>query len=136
MSYYTEPVANTSPTRNKKTRKTSPKIVILIWILLIGAGVTGALLYSNHLKKSMLEQLEAKLHIQTERMKADYTTQLSTLSQEVQTLQSKVETFNELLTFTKDNTSDKTDNSNKLYSQLSDVKQQLAKLQKQMDLLK
>lgn len=136
MSYYTEPVTNTSPTRNNRTKRPSAKIVLLIWILLIGAGVTGALLYSNHLKKSMLEQLDAKLQIKTNLMKADYTTQLSALSQEVQTLQSKVETFNELLTFTKDNTSDKTDNSNKLYSQLSDVKQQLSKLQKQMDLLK
>ncbi|MNP78351.1 hypothetical protein D3C76_1759400 [compost metagenome] len=51
-------------------------------------------------------------------------------------LQSKVESFNELLEFTKDNSSDKSDNSNKLYSQLSEVKKQLTQLQKQMDLLK
>ncbi|MNW58568.1 hypothetical protein D3C74_364440 [compost metagenome] len=51
-------------------------------------------------------------------------------------MQSTVDTFNELLTFTKDNASNKTDNSNKLYTQLNEVRKQLAALQKEMDLLK
>lgn len=136
MSYSTEPVTTSEPLRTKRTRRPSVKIVLLTWILLIGAGVATAYWYSNYLKQSMLEQLDSRLVAQTEIMKADYTTQLSALTEQVEQLQSKVETFNELLTFTKDNASDKTDNSNKLYSQLNDVKNQLSKLQKQMELLK
>ncbi|MNI83962.1 hypothetical protein D3C73_1408210 [compost metagenome] len=83
-----------------------------------------------------MQQLDANWQAKTEELKADYTAQLSALSTEVNNLQSKVETFNELLEFTKDNTTDKTDNSNKLYTQLSEVKKQLAELQKKMDLLK
>lgn len=135
MSYSTEPVA-TSETRSRRTKRPSVQMILLIWVLLIGVGVTSAYLYSNHLKNTMLEQMEAKWQTRADQMQADYTTQLNTLSEEVKLLQSKVESFNELLTFTKDITSEKTDNSNKLYSQLSEVKQQLAKLQKQMDLLK
>nr|WP_308531236.1 hypothetical protein [uncultured Paenibacillus sp.] len=111
-------------------------MILLIWVLLIGAGVTAAYMYSNHLKQSMIDQLDAKWQSEAEQMKADYTAQLTALSGEVKDLQSKVEAFNELLEFTKDNSSEKTDNSNKLYSQLSEVKQQLAALQKKMDLLK
>ncbi|GJM81023.1 hypothetical protein HMSSN139_35190 [Paenibacillus sp. HMSSN-139] len=92
--------------------------------------VTAAYMYSNHLKQSMVDQLDAKWQNEAEQMKADYTAQLTALSGEVKDLQSKVEAFNELLEFTKDNSSEKTDNSNKLYSQLSEVKQQLAALQK------
>lgn len=69
-------------------------------------------------------------------MQNDYTTQLSTLSNEVKDLQSKVDSFNELLEFTKDNKTDESDSSNKLYTQLSEVQKQLNKLQSQMDLLK
>ncbi|WP_324616502.1 hypothetical protein [Paenibacillus bouchesdurhonensis] len=136
VSYSTEPMTTSEPLRSRRTRRPSVKIVLLIWFLLIGAGVTTAYWYSNYLKQSMLEQLDARIQNQTEIMKADYSTQLAALSEQVEQLNSRVEAFNELLTFTKDNASDKTDNSNKLYSQLSDVKNQLAKLQKQMDLLK
>ncbi|MUG43869.1 hypothetical protein GNP95_02450 [Paenibacillus woosongensis] len=136
MSYSTEPMTTSEPLPSRRTRRPSVKTVLLIWILLIGAGVTAAYMYSNHLKQSMLDQLDARIQAHTKIMKADYTTQLTALSEQVEQLNSKVETFNELLTFTKDNASDKTDNSNKLYSQLSEVKNQLAKLQKQMELLK
>ena len=44
--------------------------------------------------------------------------------------------LNQLLTFAKDNASAKTDNSNKLYTQLSEVKKQLALLEKNLELLK
>ncbi|GIP55167.1 hypothetical protein [Paenibacillus vini] len=135
MSYNTE--LATEPSRTRRTsRKPSAKLIVLIWILLIGAGGASAYLYSNHLKESMMQQLDANWQAKTEELKADYTAQLSALSTEVNNLQSKVETFNELLEFTKDNTTDKTDNSNKLYTQLSEVKKQLAELQKKMDLLK
>ncbi|GIP47193.1 hypothetical protein D3C76_52280 [compost metagenome] len=136
MSYSTEPATVTETSRSRKTRRPSVAMILLIWVLLIGAGVTAAYMYSNHLKQSMIDQLDIKWQSEAEQMKADYTAQLTALSGEVKDLQSKVEAFNELLEFTKDNSSEKTDNSNKLYSQLSEVKQQLAALQKKMDLLK
>ncbi|MGP0585234.1 hypothetical protein [Paenibacillus timonensis] len=136
MSYSTEPATVTETSRSRKTRRPSVAMILLIWVLLIGAGVTAAYMYSNHLKQSMIDQLDTKWQSEAEQMKADYTAQLTALSGEVKDLQNKVETFNELLEFTKDNNSEKTDNSNKLYSQLSEVKQQLAALQKKMDLLK
>ncbi|MUG87397.1 hypothetical protein GNP92_13730 [Paenibacillus timonensis] len=136
MSYSTEPATVTETSRSRKTRRLSVAMILLIWVLLIGAGVTAAYMYSNHLKQSMIDQLDIKWQSEAEQMKADYTAQLTALSGEVKDLQSKVEAFNELLEFTKDNSSEKTDNSNKLYSQLSEVKQQLAALQKKMDLLK
>ncbi|MGG6312444.1 hypothetical protein [Paenibacillus macerans] len=136
MSYSTEPATVNEPMRSRKTRRPSVAMILLIWFLLIGAGITAAYFYSDHLKHSMVEQLDAKWQSETALMKADYTAQLTALSEEVTALQSKVDTFNELLEFTKDNSTEKTDNSNKLYSQLNEVKQQLAKLQKQMDLLK
>ncbi|WP_339820971.1 hypothetical protein MKZ15_07285 [Paenibacillus sp. FSL R7-0216] len=136
MSYSTEPATVTETSRSRKSRRPSVAMILLIWVLLIGAGVTAAYMYSNHLKQSMIDQLDIKWQNEAEQMKADYTAQLTALSGEVKDLQSKVEAFNELLEFTKDNSSEKTDNSNKLYSQLSEVKQQLAALQKKMDLLK
>lgn len=134
MRYSTEPMSDSVPSRKK--RRPSVKMILLTWILLIALGVTAAYLYSNHLKDSMITQMNLEIQTRTEAMKTDYTTQLSALSAEIQELNSKVEAFNELLTFTKDNSSNKTDNSNKLYSQLNEVKEQLAALQKKMDLLK
>ncbi|RCX17387.1 hypothetical protein DFP94_109111 [Fontibacillus phaseoli] len=134
MSYNTE-LASESP-RSRKTRRPSAKLVVFVWILLIGAGGVSAYLYSNHLKESMMQQLNANWQIKADELKADYTAQLSALNSEVSNLQNKVETFNELLEFTKDNTTNKSDNSNKLYTQLNEVKKQLAELQKKMDLLK
>ncbi|WP_019638388.1 hypothetical protein [Paenibacillus fonticola] len=136
MSYSTEPITTSEPLRSHRKRRPSVKIVLLIWVMLIGAGVTAAYFYSDYMKQSMLEQLDSRLQAKTEIMQADYSLQLAALTEQVEQLQSKVEAFNELLNFTKDNASDKTDNSNKLYSQLDDVKNQLAKLQKQMELLK
>ncbi|MNW68970.1 hypothetical protein D3C74_478760 [compost metagenome] len=69
-------------------------------------------------------------------MKTDYEARIAVLSEEVKELQSTVQSFNELLTFTKDNASSKTDNSNKLYTQLNEVRKQLDALKKEMDLLK
>ncbi|NWL88360.1 MULTISPECIES: hypothetical protein [unclassified Paenibacillus] len=134
MHYSTEPMSDNVPSRKK--RRPSVKMILLTWILLIALGVTAAYLYSNHLKDSMIAQMNLEIQTRTDAMKTDYTTQLSALSAEIQELNSKVEAFNELLTFTKDNSSNKTDNSNKLYSQLNEVKEQLAALQKKMDLLK
>ncbi|MOA25912.1 hypothetical protein D3C78_1466680 [compost metagenome] len=136
MSFQYESVTNTDSRKNTRTKRPSVKIVLLTWFLLIAIGVTSAYLYSNYLKTSMLQQLDATWQQRIGDMQNDYTTQLSTLSNEVKDLQSKVDSFNELLEFTKDNKTDESDSSNKLYTQLSEVQKQLTKLQSQMDLLK
>ncbi|MBU5671987.1 hypothetical protein [Paenibacillus brevis] len=134
MSYNPSDSAETL-SRSKKKR-ISPLAVILIWIILIGAGGTGAYMYSNHLKETMLLELDAAMAARTEAMRTEYSAQLDELAKEVDELESQVQSFNELLEFTKDNTTSKTDNSNQLYTQLSQVQKQLAELQKKMDLLK
>ena len=67
--------------------------------------------------------------------KAEYDQRFNELVQEMDEMQSKVQSFNEL-TFTKDQASGKTDNSNKLYSQLSQVEKQLKELERKMESLK
>lgn len=131
-----EPASITTPTRNKPKKAKYLWIFLIFWIILVGGGAYATYSYSNYLRESMLEQLDAKLQIETNTMKADYEAQLALFSEEIIKLQDQVQSFNELLTFTKDNASDKTDNSNKLYTQLSEVKKQLAQLQQKMDLLK
>ncbi|GIP27953.1 hypothetical protein J23TS9_30830 [Paenibacillus sp. J23TS9] len=135
MQSSTQPSA---PYQNRTKREKSPsvKLVLLIWILLIAAGITAAYLYSNHVKHEMLQQLQADSHKQMNELKMSYEAKFEALSGEVKELESKVQSFNELLTFTKDNATSKTDNSNKLYTQLNEVKKQLNTLQQKMDLLK
>jgi cytochrome c556 len=137
MSYPTEPTPTTlaSP-NNRRNRRPSVKNVLITWIVLIILGATVTVLYSNYMKKSMLEQLNLQMNHEINTMKKDNAAKIELLTAQVTELEGKVQTFNELLTFTKDNSNDKTDNSNKLYSQLNDVKKQLSKLQAQMDLLK
>lgn len=137
MSYPTEPTPTTlaSP-NNRRNRRPSVKNVLITWIVLIILGATATVLYSNYMKKSMLEQLNLQMTHEINTMKKDNAAKIELLTAQVTELEGKVQTFNELLTFTKDNSNDKTDNSNKLYSQLNDVKKQLSKLQAQMDLLK
>ncbi|GIP24179.1 hypothetical protein [Paenibacillus sp. J22TS3] len=136
MSFSTEPVSTPPATRSQRSRGTSVKVFLVIWLVLIGAGIAATYWYSNHLQQAMLKSLDAKWQTQTNAIKADYNAKLTSLSKEVGELSSKVQSFNELLTFTKDNASNKTDNSNKLYTQLNEVKKQLNALQSKMDLLK
>ncbi|HBU84097.1 MULTISPECIES: hypothetical protein [Paenibacillus] len=124
-------------TRSAKGKAgSSVKLFLVMWIVLIALGVLGTYYYSNHLQQQMINQLQTHNQQQIAALKADYEKQLTTISKEVAELQGQVQSFNELLTFTKDNANDKTDNSNKLYTQLSEVKKQLETLQKKMDLLK
>ncbi|QOS77877.1 uroporphyrinogen-III C-methyltransferase [Paenibacillus sp. JNUCC31] len=131
------PPSDIHHTRSAKGKAgSSVKLFLVMWIVLIALGVLGAYYYSNHLQQQMITQLQTHNQQQIATLKADYEKQLTTISQEISDLQGQVQSFNELLTFTKDNANDKTDNSNKLYTQLSEVKKQLETLQKKMDLLK
>ncbi|WP_027092050.1 hypothetical protein [Cohnella thermotolerans] len=124
----------------RRTSKPSFLPFVLLWIVLIGAGVAGSVWYTGHLKQQIESELEKQTARQIEAVQADYTKQLEELKQnyqdEMTKLQSKVEALNELLTFNKDNASDKTDNSNKLYTQISELKKQLDELKKNLDVLK
>jgi len=123
-------------------RRTKPSVIpfVILWIVLIGAGVCGSVWYTGHLKSEISAELSRQTAAQIADMQADYDKQLNDLKQnyqdEMAKLESKIEALNELLTFNKDNMNDKTDNSNKLYTQISELKQQLDELKKNLDVLK
>ncbi|WP_375528403.1 hypothetical protein [Paenibacillus terreus] len=131
-----ESAVEASERRPTQTKGPSVKAFLILWLLVIALGITATYLYSNHLKQQVVLQVQSHTDSQMASLKADYEQKLDVISKEMAELQSKVDSFNELLTFTKDNASSKTDNSNKLYTQLSEVQKQLDKLEKQMDLLK
>ena len=134
-----QPLAESTRAHARRTterRGSSVKWFLLFWILMIAAGVYAVYSYTNHLRDQVLNELGSQSQQQLAVLKTDYESRIAVLSEQVKELQSTVQTFNELLTFTKDNASNKTDNSNKLYTQLSEVKKQLDTLKKEMDLLK
>lgn len=131
-----ESAVESSERRATQPKGPSVKAFLIFWLLVIALGITATYLYSNHLKQQVVLQVQSHTDSQMASLKADYEQKLDVISKEMAELQSKVDSFNELLTFTKDNASSKTDNSNKLYTQLSEVQKQLDKLEKQMDLLK
>ncbi|MDP4095534.1 hypothetical protein OIN60_01840 [Paenibacillus sp. P96] len=136
MQPTTEKAVEPSQRRDTQTKGPSVKAFLILWLLFIALGITATYLYSNHLKQQVVLQVQSHTDSQLASLKDDYEQKLDGMSKEMAELQSKVDSFNELLTFTKDNASSKTDNSNKLYTQLSEVQEQLDKLEKQMDLLK
>lgn len=133
-----EPGNNTPYKSREEVHQKGPsaKYFWVFWIVLIGLGTTAANLYSNHLKEQVVVQLQQDTRQEMAAFKAEYDQRFNELVQEMDEMQSKVQSFNELLTFTKDQASGKTDNSNKLYSQLSQVEKQLKELERKMELLK
>ncbi|WP_348537768.1 hypothetical protein [Paenibacillus sp. LBL] len=130
---------NNAPYKSREEvhqKEPSTKWFWVFWIVLIGLGTTAAYLYSNHLKEQVVVQLQQDTRKEMASFKAEYDQRFNELVQEMDEMQSKVQSFNELLTFTKDQASGKTDNSNKLYSQLSQVEKQLKELERKMELLK
>ncbi|ULO05990.1 hypothetical protein H1230_23525 [Paenibacillus sp. 19GGS1-52] len=134
-----QPLAESTPVHSRRTTARhgpSVKWFLLFWVMMIGFGIYAVYSYTNHLKQQVLSELSTQSQQQLTVLKSDYEAKISVLSSEVKDLQDTVQSFNELLTFTKDNASAKTDNSNKLYTQLSEVRKQLDVLKKKMDLLK
>lgn len=125
-----------APTHRKKTYR----FLIIIWIMLVGLGLTGSYYYTNYLKDQLMADLAQQNKAQLQSIQMDYQQQLTdlktTINQKVVELDSKVEQLNQLLAFTKDNASTKVDNSNQLYTQLAEVKKKLIELQKNLDVLK
>lgn len=111
-----------------------------IWLLLIGGGVYGAKLHSEQLQQRITADIERQTSAQIADMQQTYNARIEALESgyaaDLAALNDKVEALNELLTFTRDNADDRTDNSNRLYTQLNEVKQQLNELKKSLDVLK
>lgn len=132
--------ANQAVTRAKPRNKNSYKLLILAWVFLISCGVVGAKLYSDHMRQQIAAQIAEQTKQQLDAIQADYQTQVNDLktsmTNDMSKLQTKVDSLSELLAFTKDSANSKTDNSNQLYTQLSDVKKKLDELQKNLDVLK
>lgn len=133
------PLPRTSKTAVKPKRKTY--VVLLAgWLALIGVGVTGAKLYTDHVKEQIARDISFQTQQQLKTVQDDYQKQVAQLKDSVNAdmtqLQTKVDTLNELLSFVKDSASNKTDNSNQLYTQLGDVKKKLDELKSNLDMLK
>ncbi|SDC03591.1 hypothetical protein SAMN02799630_02495 [Paenibacillus sp. UNCCL117] len=134
--------AHEMPVRSGKPRTKRARTYVLllaVWALLVGLGGWGAKAYTDRLQ----QQLKADISVQTEAQLAliqqQYQAQIAELQAQVGTdmkqLQTKIDAVNELLSFTKDSASSKTDNSNQLYTQLSEVTKKLDELKKQLDAL-
>lgn len=137
-SFETESQSNYN-TRRRKSRATLP-LFLSIWMLLIASGVVGAIWYTDQIKKNLTAEISKQTAKQITDMQSKYEVRLkgmeTSFSEEITKVQGKVDALNQLLEFSKDNASSKTDNSNKLYTQLNDVKKQLAQLKKDLDVLK
>ncbi len=138
-----QPAVATDVYRQPALRKRKPSALlffVLIWVLLIACGVAGAKWYSDRIQNQVSDRLESQTAAQITRMQQDYEIRMTQLETDYKAqlalMESKIQTLNELLTFTKDNMDTKTDNSNKLYTQLAEVKKQLAELRKNLDVLK
>ncbi|TFE25833.1 hypothetical protein [Cohnella luojiensis] len=133
----TETYRETSP---RKKRRGAFFIFAIAWLVLIASGVAGAKWYSERIQNNVTSDLERQTSAQIALMQQDYDARLTKLEagykEQMAQMEGKIQALNELLTFTKDNMDTKTDNSNKLYTQLAEVKKQLNELKKSLDVLK
>ncbi|ALS26470.1 hypothetical protein IJ21_10610 [Paenibacillus sp. 32O-W] len=125
---------------SRKKSNRSFLVFLIAWLLLIGSGAYGALKYTEHLRAVTVAELERQTAAQITKMQDDYDARIRQLQAKVDDklvqLEDKINALNELLTFTKDNATNKTDNSNKLYTEINEVKKQLNELQKNLEVLK
>jgi hypothetical protein len=122
------------------TKKNTYRNLVTVWILLIFGGLTLAYFYTNYMKNQIAKDIAAQTSAQLKVVQDNYKQQVDQLRTDVQgeiaAMESKVGTLGELLAFTKDSANAKTDNSNQLYTQLSDLKKQLDELKANLDVLK
>lgn len=135
--------ANSFPRAASKAAKVRKKTYVYLfvgWVMLIAIGVAAAMMYTEHLRQKIATDIAQQTQQQLQVVQQDYQKQVTQLKDSVATdmkaLQTKVDSLNELLAFTKDSANSKTDNSNQLYTQLADVKKKLEELQKNLDVLK
>jgi len=125
---------------SRRRRKGAALFFVLLWMALIAGGVYGTKWYSDRIQQQVSANLERQTAAQIAAMQKDYESRIAELEagfqEQMAQLDGQVQTLNELLTFAKDNADTKTDNSNKLYTQLAEVKKQLNELKKSLDVLK
>ena len=133
----TDTYRETSP---RKKRRGAFLFFAIVWLALIASGVTGAKWYSDRIQQQVSADLASQTANQIASMQQDYNERMTKLEdgykEQLAQMEGKIEALNELLTFTKDNADTKTDNSNKQYTQLAEVKKQLSELKKSLDVLK
>lgn len=137
-------VRDSSYARSVKTakpkKKHTYKVLFAAWVFLIASGVWGTKLYSDHLRSQISAQIMSQTNVQLEALQKDYQAQVADLKATVEgdmaKLQTKVDALTELLAFTKDSANSNTDNSNQLYTQLTEVQKKLEELQMNLDTLK
>jgi esterase/lipase len=124
----------------RKRSRAAILFYIILWMLMVGSGIVGAKLYSDHIQQEVTADLQQQTAYQITAMQQQFDSQLRQLdasyTEQLTQMQGNIQALNELLTFTKDNADSKTDNSNKLYSQLAQVQKQLNELKKSLDVLK
>lgn len=129
--------------RSERTRKRKHRLsivnMIIVWLLLVFGGLYGAYMYMNHVEQKLSLQLEQKTEERIQQLQVSYDKRLGELDESYSTqmdeLNTQITSLNELLTFVKDNASSDNSDSNKLYTQINEIKTQLQKLQKSMELL-
>lgn len=137
-----EPGASSRQAANTRKKRSKAAFIafIGIWTFLIGGGVYGAKVYTEGMQREITADIERQTARQIAELQNEYDGRITAMEQsyqnEISVLKDKVDALNELLTFAKDNADDKTDNSNKLYTQLNEVKKQLDELKKSLDVLK
>jgi uncharacterized membrane protein YgaE (UPF0421/DUF939 family) len=133
-------MASRTQTRPPRPSRGNYALFFISWFMLIAIGVMSTILYSNYLKEQIAADISKQTEAQLLAVKEDYQKQLAdfktSVSADMDEMQKKVDTFNELLAFTKDSANSKTDSSNQLYTQLDAVKKQLDELKKNLDVLK
>lgn len=130
--------------RSEKVKKRRMKLAfinfLMVWILIIVGGFYAAHSYMEKWKFDITVQIEEQTATKVNELQSTYDQQLKELEEnytaQLEQLQGKINGLNELLTFTKDNADSNTDNSNMLFTQLNQMKNQLKELQKSLELLK
>ena len=126
--------------RSKSAPIAAVLLAIAFWLLLVAGGAAGAAWYAGELRARMTADIERQTAAQINAMQRQVETRLAELETsfraEIDAVEAKVAELNELLTFARDNAGRDTDDSGRLYTQLSEVRDKLEQLQKQLDVLK
>lgn len=139
---YDSVMSHSVPTKARVSTSTKKRKYITLfvaWLFLISMGTTAGVLYTRHLQQQISADIAQQTEARLQAIQEDYTKQLATMKEtmttEMATMQTKVDTLNELLAFAKDSANSNTDNSNKLYTQLEEMKKKLDELKKNLEVL-
>ncbi|CAG7650421.1 hypothetical protein PAESOLCIP111_06075 [Paenibacillus solanacearum] len=142
MSTSLQPASAPAAVRSAKPKKSNARAYVLmffIWAVLIGLGLWGGKLYTDHIRMQITQDIAKQTGDQLAVIQQEYERQVSelrtSLTADMAQMQAKIDSVNELLAFTKDSANSKTDNSNQLYTQLAEVKKKLDELKKNLDAL-